>query len=156
MLLPLLLALQVSAPAPPAIPIAVVDMPRLVSESIAGKAATARLDALRTAKEKAITAKNAALQVLTVNGAPNATIERERIALQRLGQDADVEVGALNQQLQKEFAAKVNPILKRIAEEDHFGFIMQSPQPLIAWADPAVDITTKVVQRLDALEKPKP
>jgi Skp family chaperone for outer membrane proteins len=154
MVLSLLLAIQVSVPAPPVVPIAIVNNPRLVSESTLGKAASARMDALRKEKEKAIADKRVAIQGMTQKNAPPADIERAQVDLQRMAQDADSDVKALNDQLQREFARKVGPILKQILEEDHIGVILEFPNPqLILWVDPSVDITTKVIQRLDTAEK---
>jgi Skp family chaperone for outer membrane proteins len=155
MWIPLLLALQVSAPAPPALPVALVNMPRLVAETTAGKAASTRIDALRKEKEKAIADKRASIQALTEKKAPAAEIERAQRELERMGSDAEAELTALNRQLQGEFTRAVAPILKQILEEDHIGVIVEYPSPLVVWLDPAVDITTKVIQRLAAADKPK-
>jgi Skp family chaperone for outer membrane proteins len=151
----LLLALQVSAAAPPALPVALVNMPRLVAETAAGKAASTRIDALRKEKETAIADKRASIQALTDKKAPAAEIERAQRELERMGSDAEAELAALNRQLQGEFTRAVAPILKQILEEDHIGVIVEYPSPLVAWLDPAVDITTKVIQRLAAADKPK-
>jgi Skp family chaperone for outer membrane proteins len=157
MWIPLLLALQVTAPAPPppARPMAMVNMPRLVAETAIGKAASVRIDALRKEKEKAIADKRAAIQVLTQKNAADPAIERSQRELERLAQDAEAELGALNAQLQGEFTRAVSPILKQILEEDHLGVIIEYPSEFVIFVDPSADITEKVIQRLAAAEKPK-
>jgi outer membrane protein len=152
MLVPLLLAAQVSTAPQPAASIAVVNVQRLIAESKDGKAATAKLDALRNEKKKALTDKQTAIQAVK-NAAP-ADIERAQIELQRMTEDADREVSALGQSLQSEFTAKVQPLLKQILEEDHLLLIIEVPNPLFAWVHPSADITAKVIQRLDAPTKP--
>jgi Skp family chaperone for outer membrane proteins len=158
MLLPaILLTVQTAAPQPPVVPIAVVNVPRLVAESIAGKAASAAVDALRTEKNKAIAEKQSALQALMQKKALRIDIERAQVELQRMNEDAASDLGSLNDRLQTDFTNKLRPVLNTIAEEDHIGLILEFPQPqFIVWVTPAVDITTKVIQRLDAAEKPKP
>jgi Skp family chaperone for outer membrane proteins len=155
MWIPLFLALQAAASAPPSRPTAMVNMPRLVSETAVGKAASARIDALRQEKEKAITDKRAAIQALTQKNPADPAIERGQRELERMAQDADAELSALNAQLQGEFTRTVSPILKQILEEDHLGAIIEYPSPLVIFVDPSSDITTKVIQRLAAAEKPK-
>ncbi len=96
------------------------------------------------------------MQALTAKATPNAEIERARLDLQRLGQDADAEMAALNEALQQEFDAKLKPILKAILEEDHIGLIFETPHPsLIVWSDASINITAKVIQRLDAADRLK-
>jgi Skp family chaperone for outer membrane proteins len=151
----LLLALQISAPAPQGLPVAMVNMQRLVAETSVGKAASTRIDALRKEKEKAIADKRASIQALTEKKAAAAEIERAERELERLGSDAEAELAALNTQLQGEFTRAVAPILKQILEEDHIGVIVEYPSPFVAWLDPAADITAKVIQRLAAADKPK-
>ena len=55
--------------------------------------------------------------------------------------------------LQSEFLKKVQPLLKQILEEDHLGLILEAPNPLIVWVHLSADITSKVIQRLDAAAK---
>ncbi len=155
MWIPLLLALQAPAPAPQARPIAMVNMRRLVSETTVGKAASARIDALRQEKDKAITDKRAAIQALTQKNPADPAIERAQRELERMAQDADAELSALNTQLQGEFTRAVSPILKQILEEDHLAIIIEYPSPLVIFVDRSADITEKVIQRLTAADKPK-
>ena len=144
-------AAHVTAAAQEAPVIGVVNVQRLIAESADGKAATAKLDALRNEKRKLLTEKQAAIQAMK-NAAP-ADIGRAQIELQRLGEDADREVSALAETLQAEFQKKVQPLLKQIQEEDHLLLIFEIPNPLFAYASPSLDITAKVVQKLDAGKK---
>ena len=75
--------------------------------------------------------------------------------LQRLTQDAEAELAALNEQLQAEFDKKLRPIVADIAREDHIGILFQYPQQLILWASPSIDVTAKVLARLEAETKEK-
>ena len=152
MLIPLLVAAQVSAAPQPASGIAVVNVQRLIAESTDGKAATAKLEALRNEKKKSLADKQEKIQAM--KSAAPADVERAQIELQRLGEDADRDVSTLGESLQVEFLKKVQPLLKQILEEDHLLLIFEVPNPLFAWVSPSMDITTKVIQRLDAVKQP--
>ena len=110
--------------APPARPMAMVNMPRLVSETAIGKAASARIDALRQEK-----GKGDHRQTRRDSG-PHAEFSRPRdrtgaARARTAGTEAEAELGTLNAQLQGEFTRAVSPILKKILEEDHLGVIIE-------------------------------
>jgi Skp family chaperone for outer membrane proteins len=157
MLAALLLTVQAPILEPPRIPIAVVNIPRVVAESVPGKAASAQVDALRKEREKSLSDKQAGIQALIQKQALRVDVDRAQRELQRLREDADADLGALNDRLQTEFTARLRPVLTQIANDDRIGLILELPHPeLILWFSPAVDITSKVIQRLDAGEAPKP
>ena len=156
MTLLILLALSLRLPAPPAppvVPAAVVNVPRLIAESIVGKATTAQLRAFQADMQKGIADKQAALKRLNDARALPAQIERAQLELRRFTEDAQLDVAALDRQMQLEFDKKLRPVLNTIVEEEHIGILFEYPQQLIVWAAPAVDITAKVIERLDAAAK---
>jgi Skp family chaperone for outer membrane proteins len=150
MIFAILLALSLQLPSLPDSPPAIVNVPRLVRESALGKAATSQLQAAKTEKQKAIAEKQAQVQQLSRSSAAPSLVQRAQVELQRLTQDAEAELAALDQQLRKEFDRKLRPIVARIAEEEHIGIIFEYPQQLILWASPSIDVTAKVIARLDA------
>ena len=150
----LALSLQTAGLADP--PTAVVNVQRLIAESSIGKAATARLRAFQAEKQKALADKQAELQQLGRANAARARIERAQLDLQHLAQDAEAALAALNEQLQDEFDKKLRPIVAEIAEEEHIGIIFEIPHQTIVWASPSIDVTSKVIERLEAASKPKP
>ena len=149
----ILLAFVLQLPMRPEIPVAIVNVPRVIAESVAGKAATAQLQALQTEKQKAIAEKQATLKRLSDSSALQSQIERAQIELQRFTEDARVDVRALDRQVQAAFEKKLRPVLDKIAEERHIGILFEYPQQLIVWVAPTVDITATVIERLDAAEK---
>lgn len=155
MILPLLIALSLQAPAAADLPTAVVNIPRLVTESIVGKAAAAELKAFQAEKQKALSDKQAELQKLAAAKAVASQIDKARLELQRMTQDAEAEMADLDRKLQEEFANRLRPVVATIAEEDHIGIIFEYPQEMIVWVAPALDITTKVIARLDAASRDK-
>jgi Skp family chaperone for outer membrane proteins len=148
-----LLGLFLQLPAPPETPAAIVNVPRVVAESVVGKAVTARLQAFQSEKQRAIADRQATLKRLSDSRALQAQIDRAQVELQRFAEDAQVDVEALDRQVQLEFEKKLRPVLTKIVEEDHIGILFEYPQQLIVWVAPAIDITAKVIERLDAAEK---
>ena len=148
-----MLSLQLAPLSDP--PAAIVNVQRVIEESAVGKAATAQLRTVQTQKQKAIADKQAEVQQLRRSATPAARVERAQLELQRLTQDAEAELKALDQQLQEEFLKKLRPVVAQIAEEEHIGILFQYPQPLIVWVSPAIDVTAKVLARLDAESKEK-
>ncbi len=155
MILPLLIALSLQAPAASDLPTAVVNIPRLVTESLVGKAAAAELKAFQAENQRALSDKQAELQKLAAAKAGASQLDKARLELQRMTQDAEAEMADLDRKLQEEFANRLRPVVAKIAEEDHIGIIFEYPQEMIVWVAPALDITTKVIARLDAASRDK-
>ena len=152
MTLMFLLALWLPGPLAPALPAAIINVPRLLAESI-DKAATAHVRALQAEKQQVLAEKQAELKRLNDVRAVKARVERAQVELQRLAEDAQLDVAALDRQVQLKFDKKLRPVLNKIIEEDHIGILFEYPQQLIVWAAPTVDITAKVIERLDAATK---
>jgi Skp family chaperone for outer membrane proteins len=151
----LVFALQVpaAAAAPVAVPSRVVNVPRVVADSILGKAATAQMKTLQTERQKGIAEKQAALQKLMQSQAAPAQIDRAKVDLDRVTEDAKADAIALNKTLQADFDRRLRPILSQIAAEEHVDLVLDFPQNLLIWASPSTDITAKVIERLDAASK---
>ncbi len=157
MLLELTLALALQLPAPAvqdaAYPSRILNVPRLIAESIDGKAGTAKLQAFQDQKRKVLADKQAALQRLNQEKAAAAEIQRAQVELERATQDAETDFAALTRQVQADFEKRLTPILKEIVDTDHIGIVFEYPQQLIVWAAPSTDITDEVIERLDAATK---
>jgi Skp family chaperone for outer membrane proteins len=153
MILHILLALAVQTPIAPEIPARIINIPRLIAESIIGKAATAQMKAFQTEKQKVLLDKQAEVQKLTASKALAAQIQKAQVELERLTQDAQSELADFDRQLQNELRKRLRPVVAQLVEEDHIGIIFEYPQPQIAWVSPSIDITSKVIERLDAASK---
>jgi Skp family chaperone for outer membrane proteins len=152
-MLTLLLALQLSTAM--ASPPAVLDLQRLMAESIEGKAVIAKLENARTEHLKTLDGKRAEINQLIQKKAAATSVERSRVELERMTEDASAQMTELQRALQVDFFKKVEPVASQIAVEDKLGLLFTFPNPNIVWTGPSVDITTKVIQRLnDALKKP--
>jgi len=104
-------------------------------------------------REKNLSSKRSEIQVLIEKKAAAATVERTQVELKRLTEDAEVQLTELERALQVDFFKKVEPLVIQIVNEDKLGILFTLPNPLIVWTGPSVDITTKVIQRLDAAIK---
>jgi Skp family chaperone for outer membrane proteins len=151
-MLTLLLALQLSTEM--AFPPAILNLQRLMAESIEGKAVIAKLEASRTEHLKTLEGKRAEVNELIKKKAAAASIQRSQVELERMTEDADAQMTELQRALQVDFFKKVEPVASQIAVEDKLGILFTFPNPNIVWTGPSVDITTKVIQRLnEALKK---
>jgi Skp family chaperone for outer membrane proteins len=151
-MLTLLLALQLSTEM--AFPPAVLNLQRLMAESIEGKAVIAKLETARTEHLKTLESKRAEVNELIKKKAAAASIQRSQVELGRMTEDADAQLTDLQRALQVDFFKKVEPVASQIAVEDKLGILFTFPNPNIVWTGPSVDITTKVIQRLnEALKK---
>jgi len=147
--------LQATPIAPPSDTIAVVNIRRVIAESAIGKAASAKVNALRAEREKTLAERQAAIDTSVKQGAPEIDLQRMRLDLQRMAEDAETEITDLARLVQDDFAKRLRPVLQQILEEERLGLIFEVPNPVVVWAHPSVDVTSKVIQRLDTRSEPK-
>lgn len=77
--------------------------------------------------------------------------DKSRLEFERLQQDAQAEIESMQVRFDNDFRAKVGPIIEAISREKGLHFVFGVDQaPMIAWWNPAVDISEEVVKRLDA------
>ena len=158
------------APAPPVqrpFPVgtkyAFINIQRIAAESAEGRAATTRVQALNQQKVVELNDKNKALQAAQQKFEAGATvlsdlaraqlqkeIERLQIDIQRFSEDAQQDVTNLQNQLQEEFQRKLSPVVQQLATEKDLHLLFSVIDSGLVWADPALDITTEVIQKFDA------
>jgi outer membrane protein len=73
-----------------------------------------------------------------------------QVDIQRFTQDAQQEIQDLQNQLQQQFEARVQPVISKIGEEKGLHYIFNGPDAGLVWADPGLDISADVIKRLDA------
>jgi outer membrane protein len=76
--------------------------------------------------------------------------EKSRVDFDRLRQDAEKEMEAMQMQFEIEFRAKLAPVIDDVSKEKGLQFVFGIEQAAIVWWSPAVDISDDVVKRLDA------
>jgi Skp family chaperone for outer membrane proteins len=162
-------AAQPAAPKPPSPPVpfpqdakyAVVDVQAIAQNSVAGKAASAKLNDLNAKNSTAIQDKAKQLQALqakrdssgVLNDAARAQLDKDIDKLQRDIQyaqtSAQAEMNDLNTELQTEFQKKLIPIIEEIAKEKGL-YLVFTADSGFAYINPGLNISDEVIKRLDA------
>jgi outer membrane protein len=148
---------------------AFINIQRVASESVEGKASTSRVQALNQQKvsqlndmNKKLQADQAKLQsqsgVLSepARGQLERDIDRQQKEIQRFTQDAQEEVQQLQGDLQAAFQQKLLPIIQQVVSERGYSILFSQADAGIVWADPSLDITADVIKRFDAAAPAQP
>jgi Skp family chaperone for outer membrane proteins len=81
--------------------------------------------------------------------------DKSRLEFDRIQQDAQAEIEAMQSKFESDFRVKLAPIVDAISKEKGLHFVFGIEQaPMVAWWSPAVDISEEVVKRLDAPKAP--
>lgn len=143
--------------------IGAINLSYVARMSKAGKEGLSRIDQASRKKTAEVEARAAELQkqqadfaVSSTGLSPRAiadlqrTFERSRLDFDRLKQDAQKELEALQNEFELEFRAKLAPVIDEVSKEKGLQFVFGLEQAAIIWWSPAVDISEEVVKRLDA------
>jgi Skp family chaperone for outer membrane proteins len=135
---------------------------RAFYESADGKAAEAKLSSIQAETSKQIEAQNARLKALqnslaqsslllseAARRAREQEIEKFQVDLQRFVEDAQAEFLGVQRQLESAFLAKLRPALDSVAKSRGLLLVLNEDAGVIAWSDPALDITPEVVTRVN-------
>ena len=134
---------------------------RAYALSAAGQAGQARLTALQTERAREIEARSRTLEtqrqqlqnsaLLTESARTQRAKELEKfeIDLQRFIQDAQAEITGFQSDVETEFLTKLRPALDQVAKDRNLWLVFNEDVGLIAWGNPALDITSDVVKRID-------
>jgi outer membrane protein len=165
LLLPAALLAQAPAAAPAAGKVAVVDFQKAVTENSDGKKAQEKfMGELNKRqkdfedKQKLLTETQTKLQTgdKTLNDATKADmakqIDKLNTDLQRMNDDAQKELGDLQQQLFRPIAEKTQEVLKSYSTENGFAVVFDtsSQASSIIYNSEIADITTEIIRRVDA------
>ena len=161
--------------APPKVPFqtglkyAYVDLQEVAQTSAQGKAFNGKVQGLQEQKLKELQDKNKQLQAAqdklekgasVLSDAARAglqgEIEKLQRDIQRSTEDAQQEIQTLTQQLQQQFYALLTPVIDKVAKDKQVHFIFDAAQSGLVWADPGLNLTTDIVQALDASATAKP
>ena len=148
---------------------AYVHLQEVAQSSSQGKAFNARVQTLQDQKVKELENKKKQLQdaqdklekgasVLAdaARAALQTDIDRMQRDIQRFTEDASQEIQTLTQQLQADFERLLMPIIDKVAKEKQVHFVFDAAQSGLVWADPSMNLTTDVIQALDAAGTAKP
>jgi Skp family chaperone for outer membrane proteins len=149
-------------PFPEGAKVAFMNIQQVAAESAEGKAANAKVQALRDKKlqelqgrQKQLEAAQQKLQggnLLSEDARSQAQkdVERLQVEIQRAQQDADAELNDLSQQLNLEFQRKLGPVIQQVSQERGLHMLLSRVDAGIVWADAGLDLTGEIIKRFDA------
>ncbi len=151
---------QPPKPFPEGAKIAYISLQDISRASREGQGAAKQIEALQAKKlkeiddkRKQVEANNTLLQSPTLADDKRAALQKEvdrgNTDLQRMQQDAQQEMQELNAELQKNFLAKLNPIINQIATEKGIQMLFLREESGLYWSDPALDLSAEIIRRLD-------
>jgi outer membrane protein len=152
--------------------VAFINPQRIFQESADGKSALTRVQALTQKKQTENTSRQKALQdnqqKLQSSGSVMSDaardqlqkeIEKQQLELQRFQQDAQAEITELQNEVQSEFARKVQPLIDQMAKEKGLHMVFNAGDAGFAWVDAGLDLSSEIIKKLDAAKAgtaPKP
>ncbi|HXO43484.1 MAG TPA: OmpH family outer membrane protein [Thermoanaerobaculia bacterium] len=143
--------------------VAVIDTEKILLSSVAGKKAIAELKKAQEQKEGELRSKQQEIKELQDKlsqgrltlaqdklAEMSKQLEDREIALRRLSDDATRELNKRKDDLLGGIDEKVMPVINQIGHEQGYTMIFRKFESGLIYADDAIDITSAVVQRLDA------
>jgi outer membrane protein len=142
--------------------IAVVDVQKVVNESIIGKAARSNLEReMQKAKIKLsslqadfekqksdLEKQSAVLSASALEERREGLMKKQR-DVQRVYQDSQEQLGKLNDKEIRGVVDQINSVVKDIAKEREFEFVFEKDRQAVVYAAPELDITQEVIALLD-------
>lgn len=165
-------ASQTAAPAAPqpfpeGAKVGYVRLQVIASNSVEGKAATAKIQEFTKKKQAELAEKNKAVEALRNKLLQGGTvlsdqarnqmekdIDKMTRELQFAQQDAQAEQTQLTQDLQNEFQQRLNPIIDQVAKEKGLHIVFSIDDSGAVWVHTGLDLSAEVMKRLDAAAKP--
>ena len=154
---------QPPPPFPAGAKVAFINPQRIFQESADGKTALTRVQALtqkkqteNNARQKALQDNQAKLQASgsvmsdAARGQLEKEIEKQQLDLQRFQQDAQAEITELQNEVQSEFARRVQPLIDQMAKEKGLQMIFNAGDAGFAWVDAGLDLSPEIIKKLDA------
>jgi outer membrane protein len=148
--------------------VAVIDVQRLVTDSVAGKEALARLKKLQDdkiaegkAKSEEVDGLRKRLNEGRLSLADDKISELEKqldekvTALRRFQEDAERDFNKSRETTFGEIERRVFPVIEQVGKEGGYTFIFNKFQSGLLYADDAADITNQIIQRFDGAATPK-
>ena len=160
---------QPPKPFPEGAKVGFIDLQVIASNSLEGKAATAKLDEYRKKKAAEIAEKTKQAQAIQTKLQQGGTVLNEQARsqaekdlqklqreLQGLQEDANAELQDMTQQLQTQFQERLNPIIEQLATEKGLYAVFSIRDSGIIWGYQGIDLSAEVIKRFDAAQKTAP
>jgi outer membrane protein len=153
-------------PFPEGAKIAYIDLQFIATNSIEGKAATAKIQEYAKKKTAELSEKNKALEALRnkllqggtvlsdqARGQLEKDIDKMNREMQYAQTDAQSEQQQLTNDLQNDFQTRLNPIVDVVAKEKGLHLVLSIADSGAIWANTGLNISSEVMKRLDAAAK---
>lgn len=142
--------------------VAVIDVNRVLTTSVPGKAAYSRLKALQDEKmsraqkmddeikslDNDINTKKISLSEERLNDMQKQLSDK-KIAMQRYAQDADREIGEARDRALQELNGRIMPVVDQVGKEMGLAAIFNKFESGLIYASDAIDITDMVIKRFN-------
>lgn len=142
--------------------IAIVDVQRVVNESIIGKAARSNMDSkiqkakvklsnLQAGFEKAKADLQKQAAVLSSGALEDRreALAKKQLEIQRAYQDMQEQLSKANDQEIRQVVEEIHKVVDEIAEEKNYAFVFEKDRQSVIYANPKIDVTKDVVKVLD-------
>ena len=142
--------------------IAIVDVQRVVNDSIAGKAAKSNLEGqiskakLKLAglksefeKQKTELEKQSAILSGTALEQRKEALAKKQVDFQRAYQDMQQELAKANEREIGKVIKQVNEVVKELSDKRGYAFVFEKDRQSVLYASSRIDITEEVVSELD-------
>ena len=140
--------------------IGVIDVQKVLGQSTAGRAATAKIKQLQDSRmsrakvmDEELRKLNADLSAAGVTPARRAQIEGQiadkRIAMQRFAEDADKEIGTTRDRELLALETRIKPIVDGVGKEMQLAVIFNKFESGLVYVNPSLDITDTVIYGYD-------
>jgi outer membrane protein len=156
-------------PFPEGAKIAYVSLQYIASNSVEGKAATAKIQEFTKKKQAELADKQKALEALRNKLLQGGTvmsdqarnqmekdIEKMNRELQYAQQDAQAEQTQLTNELQQDFQTRLNPVIDAVAQEKGLHMVVSIDDSGAVWVNTGLNLSAEVMKRLDAAVKTAP
>ena len=142
--------------------LAVVDMQRVLDESVAGKAARSNIEAEAKKSEAKLTQlkadfekesadlqkRSALLSGQALEEKRGQLIKRQR-DFERAVQDAREDLAHKNDAQMSKVVREVDGVVKEIASQNKYTFVLEKDRTVVLYADPRLEFTDEVIKLLD-------
>jgi Skp family chaperone for outer membrane proteins len=164
-LLLILALLALSAFAYAEFKIGIINPQLVLQNSVKGKEAIGRLQALQLSKQKKFESMQKEIDALekdSMSPALNADarekkaqdLANKRTEIKRFTEDAQKEGMAAQQKEFEKIQTDLMPLIEKIAKENGLSLVLDLNTAGVTYFDPAIDITDKVVKAYDAQSAP--
>jgi Skp family chaperone for outer membrane proteins len=141
--------------------IGIINPQAVLQNSVKGKEAIGRLQALTVSKQKKYESMQKEIEALekeALSPALNAEardrktqdLVNKRTEIKRFAEDAQKESMALQQKEFEKIQADLMPLIEKIAKENGYSMVLDLNTSGVTFFEPAIDITEKVVKAYDA------